>query len=1408
MVFLMLGAGGLLFLESGLSSVRPKSTGFVEPLATGHEEVPARLWEDPFTAVARHEEQNGGGESDSTGTTSDDWRDLATSPREGVNAPTRPAGPERRTKPVPSGLEQLKAAVEERRTDESDSVRLLVLPVFVPAGASAVSVEKRRRQRYAVLSAMAAASLVPETRDHIGLLRTTWDSNQTGPALVSENSPGPAALDEIQVPFEWLERDPNIGRESSVYKTKWAVLLWIAEESFHQDPLGMLDQLLVQLLEPPFTGVDIKVIGPASSAGLKDMLSSSGRLPPRPSALVLEGEASPSDAESLESFITRAFATTEFADHANWRELSKHASALRTAFAKSPVTRDHLRLMDALNSLVFDEYLFAEGDTVEAVRQLNRELRGRGQSRVDRASLSEGIEILFAMMGDLKAQQSAVETQSSNVASLMDEDLWLRDIASSLFVSAALNWSTIEGLKEATAAPSHERAQSLAAAVAFYLEETWPEADEGSLAALEIRMRAALESRSGSVSGIADDENAYGQAELRDELLSLSAVLAPGGKAPEPTLGALIDATWGFGPTEDHTGLATAFLSTVATSLGPILHHEPLDPPDQLVWDLKSYLDDTTLIDDPLINGKVREWARELLDSSDAEPTTGQVAAFLESALKGQDDSDPVWAETVATRWLATALLPTSRSESATSSAEPNHIRDRMEIYSTRATSASAVDSQGFDKVRQKLNELLTGEPGSEDIRVYSTAVQDEALAKLLVDEFQRRGMAMDGSKQVVLIGEWDTIYGRAFPKMLAKALPSKRGGRSIEPVRTVSFLRGLDGALPGQEGVASSRERDVEKVSKDEWQSFEYPQGRSQLDYLRRLESELRKLRTSDGHAFADIFAIGVVGSDVYDKQLILQAVRDEFPGKLFFTTDLDAGLFHPSQYHWSRNLLVASGLGLQLHPDLQRRYPPFRESYQTATYLACLAALDALAGDLEGRFDKRHLDLLRPQLFEIGRDGAYPLPDDVSTYRLAIENTDGGAPGPSAGLPEDHLLFNHFVRPAYPEPTSRPEKLWTCLGLLLVLLLFLAAHRERGDALWLVGLSAAAIFSVAVPIAVAWGIGRGSAMEGGLEPFALLQGLSVWPTIIIRWALCGAGVACLVASGYRLWKARSWVEKRLGTSKGNPKEPPADQQRSEMVWATHRRHTYWFWIGLRVLLFTILYGVLGYFLLEGLHDRTLVRGSDAWSHDRWSFAVALGVIALVAFVAMDSLKSCQRMLKMLGDKQTLYAADVRSATMNKLGLSGMAKEDSYEYLDVKIASKYTRAVELLLLWPFLLYLLFLLSHTKFFDDWNWPWQLHAYFAGLGVALLWSASRLRRAAEEVRRGALKRLEASISTVVGDKKQERRHAQLKVLRDHVLAIREGMFAPWSQRPAVQAILVPFGGAGAIAILDMIAKFRL
>lgn len=188
--------------------------------------------------------------------------------------------------------------------------------------------------------------------------------------------------------------------------------------------------------------------------------------------------------------------------------------------------------------------------------------------------------------------------------------------------------------------------------------------------------------------------------------------------------------------------------------------------------------------------------------------------------------------------------------------------------------------------------------------------------------------------------------------------------------------MRGLDGIIPSEGNKAGSTKNknyDNQGSSADE-AHIELPEGQNQKDYLRRLSENIFELEhdpTEPGNKQNGISAIGVLGSDIHDKLMILEALRQRFPHKLFFTTDLDAVYSHPSKWRQTHNLLVVSAFDLKLSHELQGKIPSFRDSYQTALFLATQMAIN----EKIKIGDQLH-KLMLPRLFEIGRNRAIALP------------------------------------------------------------------------------------------------------------------------------------------------------------------------------------------------------------------------------------------------------------------------------------------------------------------------------------------------------------------------------------------------------------------------------------------------
>ncbi|MDR2706712.1 MAG: hypothetical protein LBC02_13105, partial [Planctomycetaceae bacterium] len=264
----------------------------------------------------------------------------------------------------------------------------------------------------------------------------------------------------------------------------------------------------------------------------------------------------------------------------------------------------------------------------------------------------------------------------------------------------------------------------------------------------------------------------------------------------------------------------------------------------------------------------------------------------------------------------------------------------------------------------------------------------DSLVAETVAQELKRRGIDFD-QDNIAMIAENDTLFGRSLPKIFRRIFErdSKVNNQNFD---RFTYLRGLDGALQPnsnsnnfQNTLSETNHPSTEKsLSQRLSLSKNYSsKGNNQYDYLFRLRDTMRQDEYLSGKKFK---AIGILGSDVYDKVILMQILRPAFPNAIFFTTDLDAELWESQHLPGTKNLIVGSSHGLQLHEKYQQGILPFRFSYQTALFQGILGATtlpkksDDFSNNLScvsRRIDDSLLAPAFPRLFEIGLNGPIDL-------------------------------------------------------------------------------------------------------------------------------------------------------------------------------------------------------------------------------------------------------------------------------------------------------------------------------------------------------------------------------------------------------------------------------------------------
>ena len=751
----------------------------------------------------------------------------------------------------------------------------------------------------------------------------------------------------------------------------------------------------------------------------------------------------------------------------------------------------------------------------------------------------------------------------------------------------------------------------------------------------------------------------------------------------------------------------------------------------------------------------------------------------------------------------------------------------------------------------------------------------DWQLVNLLVDELDNRGIDLK-KDEILLVSEWDTLYGRSLPFLFKLAMPqAAHPSLQLETAETttlakqikheinnptpifnlfqIRYLRGLDGALPN----SKSAKKENSKTNKPQ---IEWAVGPTQLDYLRRMsnqietppfqeeplpsflgviEEQFRHLQLPKHTAKAwptRIRAVGVLGSDFYDKLVVIQALRKKYPEAVFFTTDLDARVFHPSQIGLTKNLIVASGYGFTLTNTEEMQYqadlPPFRSSYQTAAYLACRYAVRQAGPNL-----KQHPIIAPPpRLFEIGRTKPIDITPKVNE---SVGSEIGSKPHRGRSFTGNYTTV-HPSTSNIQGPTSR-QRLYIALIALIALILLMIATGTFWPFItewYLSKFMLLALTAAFIAIGFRMYLEMIDAQETGLdEPITFVSGVSVWPTEFLRLLaayLATAGI-CYAASRLDNAKGRLGKEFCLNTRKplrvkmlrralGEQAASPlirqmkhqVDSWKSDEILMPKNRdfvNVRLVWMKYRLLgncLPRLVRSLLvtGAFILSIILIMSLMgwpytpaRGktSDFWNETCLKLSVAS--FLLLTFFISDAIRLCSQFIRTISKDPAQWPQKTIEKFKDGTNISDNNLLSSW--LTIDLIAKQTAAVTPLIYLPFVIVTVMIVSRSPYlFDRWAWPIQLVVV---IGASILFATLTsfvLRRDAEQARKIILNRL--SINRLQADL-DDRKNLETEVVSDHIRETREGAFAPFFQTSVIRAIVVAFGGYSGIVILELMAK---
>lgn len=783
-----------------------------------------------------------------------------------------------------------------------------------------------------------------------------------------------------------------------------------------------------------------------------------------------------------------------------------------------------------------------------------------------------------------------------------------------------------------------------------------------------------------------------------------------------------------------------------------------------------------------------------------------------------------------------------------------NTYLQNVKFYSTRATAEDSLLLKESGIVDFTSVEDVFSHSNIPFLRTIGT---DRDMAAAIASELKKRQIDPNekNSKQdhIALISELDTFYGRSLPKTFINYYGSEE-----KYFHEFRYLRGLDGRTAEESTSKSSasgrKDGQGNKSTVGESYLIEKAEGEGQRDYLRRLAERISRLdrkfqRDNDGR----ITAIGVLGSDVYDKLLILQALREYFPGVVYFTTDMDARLLHPSQFDWARNLIVASGFGLELDHKLQGEIPPFRDSYQTSVFFAIMTALsipeavnntlkDGRKAEKDSKKDAEEFSKLLikdgkdkrlpPRLYEIGRTRAFDLSEDNDTGN---ENNDGGCS-------YENLWNCVRIHPTSIE-LSTTNMVW--LARLLGGTIFLWVC----GLIWSLGKERKIIFLLLWCCVALGAIMLAMLAHIGDEPLAFTEGVSIWPSQFIRFCAGLLSVCFVYLSWEKIKKSDEEIKPINSVERGDKKtnKPrlteelgfpfPWKKDVSIFLWKGasgssikaeelldeyHKRSHWWYRFSRSLWQFIIFFifaiSLFSFFRLPNVPARG--EANFLFNERVLIFSVIL-FIFLVSFVG-DAMKLCCRFITLLSGHSSDWSDERIQLFKRSINTTLCLNECDHqkkkeknpeecdkeftrvflnEWIDVKIIAERTEVIGKLISYPFIILFLMIIARSPLFDNWDMPQSLIIIYGVYLTYILGYAFFLRRVSERARNESIYRLKNELEKEVNSNRRNQIKETLKAIE----SFKEGAFGSFWNAPAFHALLIPSGGAGGLFLIEYLIR---
>jgi len=399
--------------------------------------------------------------------------------------------------------------------------------------------------------------------------------------------------------------------------------------------------------------------------------------------------------------------------------------------------------------------------------------------------------------------------------------------------------------------------------------------------------------------------------------------------------------------------------------------------------------------------------------------------------------------------------------------------------------------------------------------------------------------------------------------------------------------------------------------------------------------------------------------------------------------------------------------------------------------------------------------------------------------------------------------------------------------------------AMAEDGGAPWWAFLLLVLGTSFVVIVA---GLGFCIAQQPGEEPWNFTEGMSIWASEGIRLIVVTLSLTFIILAARQHARHRNGLW-RTYFSPGGDSQPPSllrfwkrvpkifmnrwaapmtIRAGQQCVDATQLFLDYREWglplnRHLRCWLMVLGYvvpAVVFVVLVGGMPDRLCIRGKRSWLFDNAMVSLSVLGFLLVLFYALDAARLTGRLLRAIAQRATCWPAWLT----RKWALKKCVREQDLDgWLDVQFTVAKTKETRRLMFYPFVLFLLLVISRSRYLDNWTWSASLVAIFVVNFILaavcwgfVRWSAryvrneamSKLREIAIQIENGSggiivSPETAGSSRFIYSNQDYAKR---LGDLCDEIEKEQRGAFASFIQDPAYAALFIPTGVTGIMTVV--------